>query len=242
MLFIRRPAKRAPSYFIFVSCSRHFSILKLVKINVYTLCTVGILIGYFNTTLKCNVALIVPGGYCSCVTLCSWHVQSLGTSRHNNHISNSPPRQRKDGMPLCQAWLEVGKKRRVAHSGNLHKCSSCCKFVSGNLGTWVPRVSVNGQPVLFPAPFVGSCSKVSLGRSHSSCRDVSQQGPQTSPVRELVTGDPMACSVSGHPRKHPSGTIAHRQCWQLLPGLEHGCVESINQLARYHTQTNTPTE
>ena len=52
----------------------------------------------------------------------------------------------------------------------------------------------------------------------------------------------MACSIPGHPRKHPSGTIACRQFWQLLPGLKHGRVESINQLVWYHTQTNTPTE
>ena len=60
---------------------------------------------------KHNVALIVPGGYCSHVTLRSWHVRSLGTSRRNNRISNFPPQQRKDGTPLCQARLEVGKKK-----------------------------------------------------------------------------------------------------------------------------------
>ena len=183
------------------------------------------------------MALIILGGYCLRVALCSWHVQSPGTSHHNNHISNSPPRQRKDGMSSCQAWLEVSKKRRVAQSGNLHKCSSHCK-----LGTWLPRVSVNGQPIPFPALLVGSCRKVSLGRLHSSCRDISQQGPQTSLARELVTGDPMACSILGRARKHPSGIITHRQFWQLLPGLEHGHVESINQLVRYHAQTNTPME
>ena len=195
-----------------------------------------------SPSLKRNVALIIPGGYCSRVALCSWHVPSLGTSHHNNCISNSPPWQRKDGMPSCQAQLEVGKKRRVVHSGNLHKCSSHCKFVSGDLGTQVPRVSVNSQPVLFLAPPVGSCRKVSLGRLRSSCRDVSQQGPQASLVRELVTGDPMACSILGCRRKHPSGIIARRQFWQLLSGLEHGRVESINQLAWYHAQTNTPME
>ena len=61
-------------------------------------------------------------------------------------------------------------------------------------------------------------------------------------MRELVTGDPMARSVLGHPRKHPLGFIAHHQSWQLSPGLKHGRVESIDQLARYHTQFNTPTE
>ena len=61
-------------------------------------------------------------------------------------------------------------------------------------------------------------------------------------MRELVTGDPMACSISGHPRKCPSGFIVHRQSWQLSPGLKHGHVESIDQLAWYHTQFNTPME
>ena len=141
--------------------------------------------------------------------------------------------------PRARCSLRWAKKRRVAHSGNLHKYSSRCKFVSGDLGTWVPRVSVNGQPVPFSAPLVGSCRKVSLGRPRSPCRDVSQQGLQTSPVRELVTGDPMVCSILGHPHKCPSGIIAHRQFWQLLPGLKHGHVESINQLVQYHAQTNT---
>ena len=61
-------------------------------------------------------------------------------------------------------------------------------------------------------------------------------------MRELVTGDPMARSISGCPRKRPSGYIARRQSWQLSPGLKHGCVESIDQLAQYHAQFNTPTE
>ena len=84
--------------------------------------------------------------------------------------------------------------------------------------------------------------QASSGRLRSSCGDVSQQGPQGPPMRELVTGDPMACSVSGHPHKCPLGFIARRQSWQLSPGLKHGRVESIDQLARYHTQFNTPTE
>ena len=47
-------------------------------------------------------------------------------------------------------------------------------------------------------------------------------------MRELVTGDPMARSILGHPHKRPSGFIAHRQSWQLSPGLKHGRVESID--------------
>ena len=80
------------------------------------------------------------------------------------------------------------------------------------------------------------------GRSCSSCRDVSQQGPQAPLARELVTWNPMACSIAGHPRKCPSGIIACRQFWRLLPTLEHGRVESINQLVWYHAKFNTPME
>ena len=134
------------------------------------------------------MALIILGRYCSCVTLRSWHVRSLGTSHHNNHISISPPLARKDGTPSCQARLLGGQKRRVAQSGNLHWCSSRYKFVSSGLGTRVPSISVNGQPVPFPAPLAGSCFKSLSNRSHSSCRDISQQGPQASVVRELVRG------------------------------------------------------
>ena len=52
----------------------------------------------------------------------------------------------------------------------------------------------------------------------------------------------MACSIAGQPRNRPSGIIAHHQIWQLSPRLEHGCVESIDQLVWYHTQIDTPTE
>ena len=40
----------------------------------------------------------------------------------------------------------------MAQSGNLNRCSSHYKFVSGDLGTQVPSISVNSQPVPFPAP------------------------------------------------------------------------------------------
>ena len=146
-------------------------------------------------------------------------------------------------MPgMAYKWPKKKKQRRVAHSVNLHWCSSHSKFVSGDLGTWVPGISVNSQPILFPAPLAGSCFKASSGRSHSSCRDISQQGPQAPPARKLVTGNPMACSVPGCPHKQPLGIVTHCQIWQLSPRLEHGHVESIDQLARYHTQFNTPTE
>ena len=52
----------------------------------------------------------------------------------------------------------------------------------------------------------------------------------------------MACSIAGRPHKCPSGIVAHCQIWQLSPRLEHGHVESIDQLAWNHTQFDTPTE
>ena len=52
----------------------------------------------------------------------------------------------------------------------------------------------------------------------------------------------MACSIVGRPCNRPSGIIARHQIWQLLPRLKHGCVESIDQLAQYHAQIDTPTE
>ena len=113
--------------------------------------------------LKCDMALIVLGGYCSHVALCSWHVQSPGTSCHNNRISISPPPVRKEGRPSCQVQLIGGQKRRVAQSGKLHQCSSRYKFVSGDLGTQVPSISVNGQPVLFPAPLCRIMFQVIVG-------------------------------------------------------------------------------
>ena len=106
----------------------------------------------------------------------------------------------------------------------------------------MPGVSVNGQPIPFPAPLEESCFKTSSGQLRSSCGDISQQGPQSPLTRELVTGDPMACSILGHPRKCPSGFTARHQTWQLSSGLKHGRVESIDQLAQYHAQFNTPTE
>ena len=105
----------------------------------------------------------------------------------------------------------------------------------------MPGISVNGQPIPFPAPLKESCFKTLSGQLRSSCGDISQQGPQSPLTRKLVTGDPMACSVPGCPRRYPLGFIARRQTWQLSPGLKHGRVESIDQLAQYHTQFNTPT-
>ena len=175
--------------------------------------------------------------------LTSWRVLSLGTSHHNNHISISPPPARKDGTPSCQVWLVGGQKKEGWL--NLVTCIGVVsrhKLVSGDLGIRMLSVSIDGQPVPFPAPLAGSCFKLTSGKSCSSCRDISQQGPQGPPVRELVTGDPMACSITRWPCIHLLGTIACCQIWQLSPRLEHGRVESINQLAWYHAQIDTSTK
>ena len=118
-------------------------------------------------------------------------------------------------------------------------------LVAGLLvGTWILEClasPLTASPSRFLSP-----SKNHVSRRHrvdcAHLADVSQQGPQSPSTRELVTGDPMACSIRGRPRKCPSGFIAHRQTWQLLPGLKHGYVESIVQLTWYHAQFNTPME
>ena len=99
-------------------CSQHFSIQKFKNKCLYTLYSwrsrwlFQHLPGrQFSPSQKRNAALIIPGWYCSHVTLHTWHVWSLGTSHHNNHISNSPPWQRKIGTPWCQVQLKVGKKK-----------------------------------------------------------------------------------------------------------------------------------
>ena len=151
---------------------------------------------------------------------------------------------RKDGTPLCQARLHRWAKKNgegwlisVTYIGVV--------LVAGLLaGAWIlecPASPLTASPSRFLPP-CRIMFQASSGQLRPSCRDVSQQGPQGPPTRELVTGDPMARSVSRRPRKRPSGIIAHRQSWQLLPGLKHGRVESIDQLARYHAQFNTPTE
>ena len=57
------------------------------------------------------MALTVPGGYYSHVTLHSRHFWDPSTSRHNNHISISPPWQEKTARPRARRGLEVGKKK-----------------------------------------------------------------------------------------------------------------------------------
>ena len=61
------------------------------------------------------------------------------------------PSREKMARPHARHGLRCAK-RKGGSFGNLHKRSSHHKFVSGDLGTWVPRVSINGQPVPFPAP------------------------------------------------------------------------------------------
>ena len=147
-------------------------------------------------------------------------------------------------MPSCQARLYRWAKKK-GEGWLISVTFIGVVLVAGLLaGTWILECPVSPLTAS-PSRFVSPCRimfQASSGRLHSSCRDVSQQGPQGPPTRELVTGDPMACSVPGRPCKHPSGFIARCQSWQLSPGLKHGRVESIDQLAWYHAQFNTPTE
>ena len=103
VLFVRHPAKGAPLYFricIFVTGISAFKNFKNKRL--YTLYsrrahwlfqdTPG---GQLSPSQKRNVALIIPGGYCSCIALGCWHVQSLGTSCCNNHISTPLPSEKR---------------------------------------------------------------------------------------------------------------------------------------------------
>ena len=147
-------------------------------------------------------------------------------------------------MPSCQVWLYRWAKKK-GEEWLISVTFIGVVLVAGLLaGTWI--LECPASPLMAsPSHFLPPCRimfQASSGRLRSSCGDVSQQGLQGPLMRELVTGDPMARSVPGHPRKRPSGFIARRQSWQLSPGLKHGRVESIDQLARYHAQFNTPTE
>ena len=104
--------------------------------------------------LKCDVALIIPGGYCLRVALCSWCVQSPGTSHHNNHISISPPLVRKDGTPSCQVQLIGGEKKEGWL--NLVNCISVVLITSLLAVTWVLRCPAS--PLMAsPSHFLPPC-------------------------------------------------------------------------------------
>ena len=61
--------------------------------------------------VRCDVALIVLGGYYSQVALHSRHFRDLSTSHHNNRISISPPQWEKMAHPHARHSLKVGKKK-----------------------------------------------------------------------------------------------------------------------------------
>ena len=186
------------------------------------------------------MALTVPGGYCSHVTLHSRHYRNTSTSCRNNRISISPPWREKMARPHARRGFIGGQKKKEGWLISVTFISVV--LVAGLLaGTWIlecPASPLTASPSHFLTP-CRIMFQASSGRLRSSCRDISQQGPQGPPMRELVTGDAMAYSVPGRPRKRPSGFIAGRQSWQLSPRLKHGRVESIDQLAWYHTQFNT---
>ena len=58
-----------------------------------------------------DVALIVPGGYCSHVALHSRHFRDPSTSRRNNHISISPPWREKMARPRARHGFIGGQKK-----------------------------------------------------------------------------------------------------------------------------------
>ena len=125
----------------------------------------------------------------------------------------SPSEKRWHALMPGVACRWAKKRRKVAHSGNLHWCSSYSKFVSSDLGTRVSSVSINSQPIPFPAPLTGSCFKASLDRSCSSLilqRSLSARPASFSGGRNCHRGS-YGLIIPGHPRKHPSGIVTHRQ-------------------------------
>ena len=162
------------------------------------------------------MALTVPGGYCSHVALHSRHYRNTSTSRCNSRISISPPWREKMARPRARHGFIGGQKK--GEGWLISVTFIGVVLVAGLLaGTWI--LECPASPLMAsPSRFLPPCRimlQASLGRLRSSCGDVSQQSLQGPPTRELVTGDPMARSVPGHPCKYPLGFIARCQSWQL---------------------------
>ena len=190
------------------------------------------------------MALIVPGGYYSQVALHSRRFRDMSTSRHNNRISISPPWREKMARPRARCGFIGGQKKKGEGWLILVTYIGVVLIAGLSAGTWILECLASPLTAS-PSRFLPPCRimfQASSGQLCSSCGDISQQGLKGPLMRELVTGDPMAHSVSGHPHKRTLGIIARHQSWQLSPGLKHGCVESIDQLVWYHAQFNTPTE
>ena len=188
------------------------------------------------------MALIVPSGYCSHIALHYRHFRDPSTSHCNNRISISPPWREKMACPRVRRGLIGGQKKE----GWLISVNFISVVLVAGLlaGTWILECPAS-LLMASPSRFLPPCRimfQASSGRLCSSCRDVSQQGPQGPPMRELVTGDPMARSVSGTPVSTPRASLPVISPGNSRLDSKHGCVESIDQLARYHTQFNTPTE
>ena len=83
------------------------------------------------------MALIVPGGYYSRVALDSRHFWDPSTSIIAiASLSPLPGKKRWHTLVPGAAYRQAKKKRRrVAHFGNLHQCSSHSRLVSGDLDT-----------------------------------------------------------------------------------------------------------
>ena len=83
------------------------------------------------------MALIILGGYCSHVTLCSWYVQSPGTFCHNNH--NPPARKRWHALVPGVAYRWAKKEGWL----NLVTCISVVLVTSLLVVTWILRCSAS---------------------------------------------------------------------------------------------------
>ena len=168
------------------------------------------------------MALTVPGGYYSARRS---SFQAFSGSEYlpsqQSHLYLPSP-ARKDGTLSCQVRLIGGQKK--GEGWLISVTFIGVVLVAGLLaGTWILEClasPLTANPSRFLPPSKNHVSRRHWVNCAHLAKTFSQQGPQSPPTRELVTGDPMACSILGHPRKHPSGFIAHHQTWQLLPGLK----------------------
>ena len=136
----------------------------------------------------------------------------------------------------------MGEKEGWLNPSNLHWCVLITSLL---VVAWVlgcPASLLTASPSHFLPPLQDHVSSHRrIGRAHLAETSLSK-AHKLLWQENLSQGILWPVPLRGSPCKRPSGVIARHQIWQLSPRLEHGHVESIDQLAQYHTQFNTPTE
>ena len=102
-----------------------------------------------------DVALIVPGGYCSHVALHSRRFQDPSTSRRNNRISISPPWREKMAHPHARRGF-IGGQKKKGEGWLISVTFIGVVLVAGLLaGTWIlecPASPLKASPSRFLPP------------------------------------------------------------------------------------------